>query len=126
MMQTLTQMFDYLLKAEHEIQHYLQTDDKVDLVESIPWVISSAIIWGVLDLIFRDKSKYAVSTFHSLVIAFAGAANLLIFEHNQYEYLAFYFLAGYFLADFFISKFFVLFGIRHSSPNKYCFHGQIV
>jgi hypothetical protein len=100
----LKHAYDYFLKAEHEVELYLLKDDNVDLVEAIPWVISSAIVWGVLDNIFRDKSKYAVSTFHSVAIAMAGAANLLIFEHNRYEHLAFYFLAGYFLADFFISK----------------------
>lgn len=104
-METLKHLADYLLQAEHTVERYLLNDDKVDIVEALPFVICSAIIWGVLHIIFHEQSKYAVSTFHSVVLAVAGLINLVLLKHNEYEYLFFYFMAGYFLADFFISEF---------------------
>ena len=106
MEETLRSVYVYLLHTEHELEHYLLNDDKVNLVESIPWVLSSALVWGVLHNLFHEQSKYWVSTFHSLALAFAGALNLFFVRNNQNEHLVFYFMAGYFLADFFISKLF--------------------
>jgi len=106
-MERIQAAIDYLTESEHRLEHYLLSDDHIDLVEAAPWVISSAIMWAVLHNIFHEQSKYAVSTFHSVALSFVGALNLVFIQHNKYEYLVFYFMAGYFLADFFISAFMI-------------------
>ena len=102
-MEHLKVIGNYLLEAEHQVERYLLNDDKIDVVEGLPWIICSAIIWAVLDKLFEQHNKYAVSTFHSVALSIAGLLNLVILQHNRFEYLAFYFMAGYFLADFFIN-----------------------
>jgi len=90
----------FLLEAEHEVERYLLNDNKVDIVEALPWIINSAILWSVLSL-SMDKGEYFISTVHAVFLSTAAIINLIL-GHNEYEHLAFYVMTGYFIADFFL------------------------
>jgi hypothetical protein len=103
MMSVLEAVYSYLLEAEHEVERYLLDDNKIDVVEAIPWVINSAILWTVLSLSL-NRDPYFVSTIHAVFLSFAALLNLYM-GHNEHEYLAFYVMTGYFISDFFLCKF---------------------
>ena len=103
-MQTIRYFQDFLLKAEHDVEEYLLSDDKIDIVYAMPWIICSAMIWALLSKLFNSQpeTRYYVSSLHSVLVAFLGMVNLTL-GHNEFEHYTFYILAGYFLADFFIT-----------------------
>ena len=93
-------VLEYLLEAEHEVERYLLSDNKIDFVECLPWVICSAILWSVLSFA-ANGDIYFISTVHAVFLSAAAVINLCL-GHNDYEYLAFYVMTGYFIADFFL------------------------
>ena len=95
-------IYHFLMKAEHEVESYLLFDDKINLVDSLPWILSSALIWGVLFQI-EFQNKWYLSSLHAAFITFVGAVNLLL-GHGDYEPYGFFFMTGYFVADFFLSR----------------------
>lgn len=94
--------WEYWFHAEHAVERYLLTDDNVDIVDAMPWIICCAMFWTVSTRYYQDESKYFVSSTHSVMLALAGITNILL-GHNKFEHIAFYFMAGYFLADFFLN-----------------------
>lgn len=108
-------LYEYLLKAEHEVERFLLNDNKIDAIEAIPWVINATIAWSVLSLAL-NRDVYFVSTIHAVFLSAAALINLVL-GHNEHEYLAFYIMTGYFISDFFLHCLkpeFYVYGLHHA------------
>lgn len=106
---------EYLVRAEHEVERYLITDKHVDIVQSAPYIAASAAVWYTSSKLLESRSKYLVSSAHSVMLTGAGLSNIYL-GHNKLEHMAFNFMAGYFLSDFFLNclkREFLIYIIHH-------------
>lgn len=93
--------YEFLVRAEHDVEQYLE--NKVVFLDSLPWILCSTILWGVLFKVnnYDKEDQYTTSTQHALLLGGLGLFNLCV-GHGDYEPFAFYVLTGYFVADFFM------------------------